>query len=753
MNPDFLEKLQQITAALRGGLLFNPLDELQKRATQYGEGVGTQLEHDRAQAGYARSHPESMRAQQERVNNAVVLALQMGAGGEGLAERPQLAAAIKTPEGKIVDDVTHAHAYMRAGITDPLPAKMEGFTDKNVPNSYYTRQQAEKLMKSWTSQAVKNQMATRSQQAGRDMGMTTEDVNGKLYANRGTKADEPMTLDDLNRIMAKKKRAALDSVAVAVAHPLADAVRAEGKVFNRGDNEATIFFRGKQYHGADNGSTSAYQDALSTIPHSVAPSAKPLLESLKKNGGFTVDPQTGESVTSGYSVGGGEKNGILLNKPLADLNEASLQAFLNANHDKLPKGSKWGGWVDEKGNAYIEPADIHTDLNLAQRVGNDRGEKALYDLGAGKEIPLKAGKLDQANEWRDTWNKWQSAIKDVNDLQPQLRDIADERAKALAEAYRNPVTPQSPWLSKYTQQDIARPNGASPEKIARVESMAYDTFNSPKFRKWLEAGQGTGNWYDTRKSMSGAIDALGDKLGPQAFNQFIEHLAASTAMSRPENNIRRASWWRALNLQGKLDPNELRTSTLAAPEGMGHIAQTAHHFATADLVQNGQLNVLGNPKPASFAENLKMNWRPVTFDTRMSNATLSTNPEMSAGLAGVRSDATPRKWAYAPIERAAQAVAAEASKRGDLGSLPAGVDPTAAWQAQVWGGIGRTDKTHMMSTDNPSFAASLDKLIARSAEKWGVSKTRANELFWKGQPLDLPLDASLLTGPSRLRKK
>jgi hypothetical protein len=253
--------------------------------------------------------------------------------------------------------------------------------------------------------------------------------------------------------------------------------------------------------------------------------------------------------------------------------------------------------------------------------------------------------------------------------------------------------------------------------------------------------------------MSSAIDALGDKLGPQAFNQFIDHLAASTAMSRPENNIRRASWWRALNLQGKLDPNELRTSTLAAPEGMGHIAQKAHHFATADLVENGQLNNLANPKPASFAENLKMNWRPVTFDTRMSNAALSTTPEMSDGLAGVKSDATPRKWAYAPIERAAQAVAAEAAKRGDLGSLPAGVDPTAAWQAQVWGGIGRTDKTHMMSTDNPSFAASLDKLISRSAEKWGVSKTRANELFWKGQPLDLPLDASLLTGPSRLRKK
>jgi hypothetical protein len=558
VNPDFLKKLAEITAALRGGLTANPLDELQKRATQFGEGVGYGLEHDRAQASYARAHPESARAQQQMLANSATMALQLGHG-----EKPILIPAIKTLDGRIVDGITHAHAYMDAGITEPLPPKFEGYTDPST-KKFYTRQAAEKLMKAW------------------------------------------------------------------------------------------------------------------------------------------------------------------------------------------------GGWVDN-GQVYAEPADQVGDINEAQRLGNERGEKAIWDHANKAEIPLKEGKAEAAATKADDFNsilgKWHTTLAGYRDLGKQLAEAPERHRAALLDAEQNPVTPSMPWLTKYTQQDIERPNGASPEKIGRVESMAYDAFTSPKFRKWLEAGHGTGNWYDTRKTQARAIVALGDKLGPQAFNEFIDHVAASTAMSRPENNIRRASWYRALNLQGMLNPDELRSSTLAAPEGMGHIANKAHHYATADLVQNGEVNKLANPKPASFGENLKMNWRPLTFDTRMANATLTAKPKMTLGLAGEKPDATPRKWAYAPIERAAQQAAAEAAKRGDLGDLPAGVDPTAAWQAQVWGGIGRTSKSHMMSVNNPSFHEILDRLLKRSAERWGVTPGKANELFWKGQPLDLPLDAKLVTGPSRVRKK
>jgi hypothetical protein len=722
VNPDFLKKLAQITAALRGGLVFNPLDELQKRATQYGEGMGLQFEKMAAQAGYAKSHPQSERAQRKMFNNGMQNAFMLMTGKpEAAAEKPILIPAIKTLDGRIVDGITHAHAYMDAGITEPLPPKLEGYTDP-TGKKFYTRQAAEKLMKAWMSPSVKAQVAERSRQAGKPMGVTTEDLNGKLYANRGTKADEPITGDEFDKIVEKYRKekgkgAALDSVAV----------RFGPKRTTIGPNDPVPPFWGTRLHDA-----------------------------LTKNGGFTIDPQTGADLTSGYSVGGGEKSGVLLKKPLADLKPTELQDFLNANRSKLKPGQAWGGWVDN-GHVYVEPADQVTDVNEAQRLGNARGEKAIWDHANKKEIPLKLQKAETAaaasDEFNDVLNKWTSAWAGFKDLGQRISSIHEDNRQDLISALQNPSHPLSPWLTKYVQRDLERPNGASPEKIARVEDMAHDAFTGPQFKKWLEAGVGTGNWYDTRKTQARAIVALGDKLGPKAFNELIDHMAASTAMSRPENNLRRASWWRALNLQGMLNPEELRSSTLAAPEGMGHIAQRAHHFAIADLVQNGKLNTLGNPKPASFAENLKMNWRPVTFDTRMSKALLSTEPRASLGLASVKSDATPRKWAYAPIERAAQSAAAEAARRGDLGDLPPGADPTAAWQAQVWGGIGRADKTHMMSVNNPSFHEILDRLLKRSAALWNVTPGKANELFWKGQPLDLPLDASLLRGPSKPRKR
>jgi hypothetical protein len=849
VNPDFLKKLAQITAALRGGLVFNPLDELQKRATQYGEGMGLQFEKMAAQAGYAKSHPQSERAQRKMFNNGMQNAFMLMTGKpEAAAEKPILIPAIKTLDGRIVDGITHAHAYMDAGITEPLPPKLEGYTDP-TGKKFYTRQAAEKLMKAWMSPSVKAQVAERSRQAGKPMGVTTEDLNGKLYANRGTKADEPITGDEFDKIVEKYRRekgkgAALDSVAVrfgpkrttigpndpygemtpptpsgkpdvtpqetvskaAIRFP--DGTIIDGRTHLDAAQEASL--NGYGLEDAEDGFLTssgrflnrweAYD--LAEKSNQVAPGSMPRLgsevltengnakpaenwlaphisvgpkrttigpndpippfwgtrlhDALTKNGGFTIDPQTGADLTSGYSVGGGEKSGVLLKKPLADLKPTELQDFLNANRSKLKPGQAWGGWVDN-GHVYVEPADQVTDVNEAQRLGNARGEKAIWDHANKKEIPLKLQKAETAaatsDEFNDVLNKWTSAWAGFKDLGQRISSIHEDNRQDLISALQNPSHPLSPWLTKYVQRDLERPNGASPEKIARVEDMAHDAFTGPQFKKWLEAGVGTGNWYDTRKTQARAIVALGDKLGPEAFNELIDHMAASTAMSRPENNLRRASWWRALNLQGMLNPEELRSSTLAAPEGMGHIAQRAHHFAIADLVQNGKLNTLGNPKPASFAENLKMNWRPVTFDTRMSNALLSTEPKASLGLAGGKSDATPRKWAYAPIERAAQSAAAEAARRGDLGDLPPGADPTAAWQAQVWGGIGRADKTHMMSVNNPSFHEILDRLLKRSAALWNVTPGKANELFWKGQPLDLPLDASLLRGPSKPRKR
>lgn len=458
MDPDFLKKLAELTAALRGGLTANPFDELQKRATQFGEGVGLQMEHDRAQAGYAAAHPQSERAQRERIANAATMALQLGKG-----EKPILIPAIKTLDGKIVDGITHAHAYMEAGLIEPLPAKLEGYTDPST-SKFYTRQAAEKLMKAWMSPSVKAQMAERSRQAGKDMGMTTEDLNGKLYANRGTKADEPMTLADMERIMAKKNKgkAALDSVVSKLPAAL------QGKSFK---NDVDKRIRGALFEkslrderAARKAEATAAQKANATdynltkedraalrrgdkqrstgiAQDSVASFAPRLISELKENGGFTVHPQTGEPVTSGYAVGGGNSAGALLKVPVAELTPEKFDKWLHENRSKFPADAALGGWIDN-GDVYIEPSTQVADLNAAQRLGNERGEKAIWDHANKSEIPLKLGKAEAVakaqDEYNDILQKWSQVWGQRESVKQELLSHHTAALDQLIKAIKNP---------------------------------------------------------------------------------------------------------------------------------------------------------------------------------------------------------------------------------------------------------------------------------------------------------------------------
>lgn len=82
----FFEKVAKVNQSVRKALpLTGPLQQLEEGATKFGEQTGYDLEAKHAQAGYAKSHPESRRAQEEAITNAAMLALQMGTGGAGEA--------------------------------------------------------------------------------------------------------------------------------------------------------------------------------------------------------------------------------------------------------------------------------------------------------------------------------------------------------------------------------------------------------------------------------------------------------------------------------------------------------------------------------------------------------------------------------------------------------------------------------------------------------------------------------------------
>jgi len=807
MNPDIFKAIHEFLAA------WTKPSELETRAQKIGEDFGLQLEKNKAQAGYARAHPESMRAQIEQIANAAALALGMGKN-EG---PPLRSSAIRTGPKSWVEGGSHFDAMLKAGLD---PAKIrpqdEGFVTRE--GKFVSREKGMAMMAKYMSAPVKAQIATRAEQSGKAPSLTSEDLKGKLYANRGTKAAPPITgrgndLSPEEQLAAARER--------------------QKKIWDSLDSVVTHMHEGRTYRPSD-----------------VSPFNGTWLHSLLKgNGGFTVDGSLRQKpVTSGFSVGAGSEPGhVLLKMPMKDLTPTKLQNFLNTHQDFL-RGKPLGGWVDDQGVAYIEPITIVKDEATARKLGAQRGEKAIYDLGAKKEIPMKlqapSGDPDaapgqpgyistvdaikfakqtigedelrkQAESLRHAYagsdaDRMEMAARKViryanggGEFEPQepkkparaaldsvitrtgtaldrgmgrapddadkfneahsdfvskLREfprVLQERGNAILDARRNPsVSSPRVWLTKHIPQvDIPRVPGNG--KAARVEELASETYQGPWFQKWLEAGRGGGSWYDARATKQKAVDALGEEEGIAAFNDLIDHVAASTAMSRPGNNLRRGSWWRALNLSGQLDPQQLRTHALAAPEGFGHIANKTHHFGVAELVERGALDPRVNPKPASFAENLKGNQRPYTNDTRMATATMHANPEMRVGLTPTGSY-TPRKWAYGSMEKAAQQAAAAAQKAGVLDPVPAGVDPTATWQAQVWKGIGedpvmRAELKLKPSKEGNTFNEIFDRLLLHSAKLWGVSPAKANQLFWQGNPFGLPLDADLLIGPSRRR--
>lgn len=345
----------ELLKQLRSGLVFNPLDELQKRATQYGTDIGEGLQAQRAQSGYAKSHPKSQRAQAEMMTNAMMMALQLGTGGpktpktwkpiEGVAAEHLARINLAAPEGLIAPAMANKksglyntgimHAEAVPGLLRYL-AKTGGQMEANV-NGWLTthgrivsKTEAYKIKKAELSPSVQAQIATRAQQSGKEPTLTSEDFRGKLYANKGTQADAPLTGADMDAIMARKKSGAPPDI------------------------------------GAD------------------------ALDALQNRGGFSFDTRTGLPVGKGFAVGAGsEKGHSLLKLSLKDATPEAIQDWFHQNVSKFPKGSIVGGWVDDAGVAHIEPSTLVANEAKAHKLGAARNQQEVYDFQKKESVPVR----------------------------------------------------------------------------------------------------------------------------------------------------------------------------------------------------------------------------------------------------------------------------------------------------------------------------------------------------------------------------
>ena len=116
---------------------------------------------------------------------------------------------------------------------------------------------------------------------------------------------------------------------------------------------------------------------------------------------------------------------------------------------------------------------------------------------------------------------------------------------------------------------------------------------------------------------------LGDKAGAEAFRRYIDFVSATSVRSSVPENVRNASYYYMLDRQGKvIKPWDEAPGN---PKPYGHMAQQNQRRGAVD-VQQGNWDVINNPKPPSFAENLSGNLWPVTVDAHATKL-----PAMSIG--------------------------------------------------------------------------------------------------------------------------
>jgi hypothetical protein len=112
---------------------------------------------------------------------------------------------------------------------------------------------------------------------------------------------------------------------------------------------------------------------------------KLILDSLE---GGTV-PLSGDLPTYGYLVGGVVSS--LIFDPSDDLQPgADIDHFVDYVKGPTVAAEYLGWWTDEEtGAVYVDASSWHPDVDKATRVGEERGEIAIFDLTTKNSIYLE----------------------------------------------------------------------------------------------------------------------------------------------------------------------------------------------------------------------------------------------------------------------------------------------------------------------------------------------------------------------------
>lgn len=311
---------------------------------------------------------------------------------------------------------------------------------------------------------------------------------------------------------------------------------------------------------------------------------------------------------------------------------------------------------------------------------------------------------------------------------------------------------QVPDVPQEAMERYQPPRGISP----RLQSVLGDKRLQKRLQGIIEKGVGMGGrrWYNAEPLRKAFINELGDVEGSAAFGRYMDYVAATSPRSRVGDNIRNASFYYGLERQGEAMP-DIGTKN---PKPYGHMAQRLHQ-QNAQTVAGPGFDIIKNPKPPTFATNLKGNQLPVTVDAHATKlpAMLSRDPRWLAtstrlerkNAAGesefynvyprrmheeggmgmdqalerpVFWDSSPAPNEYGGLEQLYQGIADKA-----------GITPAQA-QASAW--IAGGDVTGLGSDSSKAFMDFFEQRLMETARQRGITPQEALRRMIRGeQPL------------------
>lgn len=113
-----------------------------------------------------------------------------------------------------------------------------------------------------------------------------------------------------------------------------------------------------------------------------------ILDAIQKaDGGFTYNPLTGHSPTSGYALSLHKDRERVLN----EMSLVHLAQYAKDNNDLLSAADNYlGGWHNpEDGKFYLDVSTVVKNPSDAERLGREHHQLAYFDLSKGQSVPIE----------------------------------------------------------------------------------------------------------------------------------------------------------------------------------------------------------------------------------------------------------------------------------------------------------------------------------------------------------------------------